>query len=84
METQQEDENVFQMIQDEMELDENTFSVVFESSSDEEEEIKWGGSRKGKAPNKKRDFLGAYERVVKFYFNGRESVYNETDFERRF
>jgi hypothetical protein len=46
---------------------------------------KWGeGSRIGKAPNKPRDFKGAYERLVKNYFSGTASKYNELDFERRF
>jgi hypothetical protein len=42
--------------------------------SDEEIEPKWGGSRPGKAPNKKRDFKGAYETVMKHYFNGDASL----------
>jgi hypothetical protein len=44
----------------------------------------WGGSLPGKAANKKRDFVGAYETLKKQYFSGVASVYNETDFERRF
>ena len=40
----------------------------------DEEKRKHGGSVPGKAPNKKRDFAGAYNRLVK----------NEIDFERRF
>jgi hypothetical protein len=38
----------------------------------------------GKAPNKDRDFREAYDRVVKDYFSGVDSIYNESDFERRF
>jgi Plant transposon protein len=45
---------------------------------------KWGGSSAGKSPNKERDFDGAYISVVKDYFSGIESIYNEVDFERRF
>lgn len=41
------------------------------SSSDEEEVMKWGGSRKGKAKNKEREFPLAQARVVKDYFSGR-------------
>ena len=47
-------------------------------------ERQWGGSEKGKAPNKNRDFALAYEQVVLNYFSGRNSRYNEVDFERRF
>ena len=43
-----------------------------------------GGSPLGKSPNKDRDFAGAYDRLVKDYFSGTDSVYNEQDFERRF
>jgi hypothetical protein len=55
-----------------------------ESSSDDEEVVRWGGSKPGKAPNKNRDFVGAYQKLIEHYFSGQESVYNETDFERRF
>ena len=54
---------------------------MFESDN---EDSKWGGSRPGKAPNKKRDFEGAYNRLVRQYFSGAQSTYDETDFERRF
>lgn len=45
---------------------------------------KRGGSHPGKAPNKKRDFEGAAENLIRQYFSGEESVYSEDDFERRF
>jgi hypothetical protein len=54
---------------------------------DEKEEASkkvWGGSMKGKAPNKKRDFEKSYNNLVRDYFNEQDSVYNEVDFERRF
>jgi len=54
------------------------------SSSSSEEERKWGGSLPGKAANKTRDFQGAYQRLVKQYFSGEDSTYDEVDFERRF
>jgi hypothetical protein len=54
------------------------------SSPDEEEVLLWGGSRPGKAPNKNRDFVGAHKTLVKHYFSGEGSVFNEIDFERRF
>jgi hypothetical protein len=44
----------------------------------------WGGSKPGKSPNKDRDFDAAYNSLVKDYFSGTSSVYNEVDFERRF
>ena len=49
------------------------------SSSDEEEV-----NEKVRSPNKSRDFAAAYARVVNNYFNGPESIYDDTDFERRF
>ena len=55
-----------------------------EEEEEDEDENKWGGSRKGRSPNKERDFAEAYARLVKDYFNGSASVYNEIDFERRF
>lgn len=45
---------------------------------------KWGGSRPGKAPNKERDFDMAYNKLLKDYFSGDQSVYSERDFETRF
>jgi hypothetical protein len=61
-----------------------TLTAVLESSDEDEEETQWGGSRPGKAPNKTRDFVRAYERLVSQYFQGVESIYDEGDFERRF
>jgi hypothetical protein len=48
--------------------------IVAENQLDDsDEEIEpttaWGGSRPGKAPNKNRDFKGAYETVMKHYSN---------------
>jgi Plant transposon protein len=45
---------------------------------------KTGGSLSGKAPNKDRDFREAYDCVVKDYFSGVDSIYNELDFVRHF
>ena len=70
--------------QDEMDIDDLVSNIILDSSSDEEENRQWGGSREGRAPNKERDFIAANERVVKNYFNGRQSKYDEKDFERRF
>ena len=59
--------------------------LLDQSDGDEDEEKrKHGGSVRGKAPNKKRDFEGAYDRLVKNYFNGTESIYDEKQFARRF
>lgn len=44
----------------------------------------WGGSRPGKAPNKDRNFIAAYEQLIKDYFSGSESVYSEVNFKTRF
>jgi hypothetical protein len=45
----------------------------------------WGkGSQVGKAPNKARDFDGAYQHLITNYFSGAGSKYNENDFEHRF
>jgi hypothetical protein len=62
------------------------FLMMELASSDEEEEEgpKHGGSTVGRAPNKARDFAGAHARLMKDYFNGTDSVYDEADFERRF
>ena len=43
-----------------------------------------GSPAYGKAPNKERGFDEAYDRLVRDYFSGPESTYDETDFERRF
>ena len=44
----------------------------------------WGGSIRGKLPNKNRDFDDAFKRLIKDYFSGNDSVYDEVHFERRF
>lgn len=54
------------------------------SSSDDEDVPVWGGSHKGKAPNEKGDFADAHTKLTNNCFNGRDSVHNEADFERRF
>jgi hypothetical protein len=45
---------------------------------------KQGGSMPGKATNKNRDFEDAYQRLIRDYFSGINSVYDEVDFEQRF
>ena len=57
---------------------------IDEESESEQNEPVWGGSRPGRSPNKDRDFEGAHHRIVADYFNGTDSVYDETDFERRY
>jgi hypothetical protein len=69
--------------------DDNMFDMVIsllltEGMLEEDIEKKWGGSRPGKAPNKDRDFQGAADRLIKHYFSGDSSVYDENDFLRRF
>ena len=53
---------------------------------DEREDTKaqWGGSKKDKAPNIDRDFVGAHKQLVKHCFSGQNSLCNEEQFERRF
>ena len=80
-------EQMNQMFLDDMEFDDTVLGILMmDDSSDEElsKSSKWGGSRKGKAANKKRDFQGAFNKLVRQYFCGRESVYDEKDFSRRF
>ena len=74
-------------LDEEREIDIEMLTIMhaaLEAMDTEEEEVQWGGSKKGKAPNKPRDFQGAYDRLVGNYFKGAESKYDETDFERRF
>jgi hypothetical protein len=78
------EEDLAAALQQEMEMDDVIESMVEELLSSSDEEMTWGGSRKGKQPNKNRNFTQAYQKVVEDYFNGRESVYDEKDFERRF
>lgn len=73
--------NPLLLLQQEMDVDDEMQAMVFDSSSDEE------GVKKrsyDKRPNKSRDFLAAHQQTIKFYFSGRDSVYSEADFERRF
>jgi hypothetical protein len=82
-------ENAMEDVAEEMQFDEAMFQFVAIEQEDEDEdememESSWGGSKPGKSPNKPRDFQGAYEKVVRDYFNGRDSLYDENDFERRF
>ena len=44
----------------------------------------WGGSKKGKAPNIGRDFVGAHKQLANHCFSGESSLCNEEQFERRF
>ena len=71
--------------------DSEALMILIQMMEDEEDlslnnnnKQKWGGSRPGKAPNKERDFDMAYNKLVKDYFSGDESVYSEVDFETRF
>ena len=58
--------------------------MIDSDSESSEEQGSWGGSLKGKAANIDRDFAGAAETIIKQYFSGEDSVYNEESFERRF
>jgi hypothetical protein len=59
------------------------YTTMIEKREDEIPKV-WGGSIKGKAPNKKRDFEKAYNNLKRDYFNEDDSIYNEVDFVRRF
>ena len=43
-----------------------------------------GCSRPRRSPNKERDFVQAHANLIKNYFSGLESVYDENDFEHWF
>ena len=77
--SENEAEEALQVLKTDMDADEVMLQCMFDSSSSESEEEPFIRS-----PNKDRDFLLAYQMVVRNYFNGRESVYSEADFERRF
>jgi len=79
------DEAMHHFLEEEMEFDNNICQILYNDSSDEDcQQSEWGGSKKGKAPNKKRDFQGAYDKLVRQYFSGRDSIYDDNDFCRRF
>ena len=69
-----EPEEVVQILQEEMDVDEELLEELFDESSSDEEETE--GKRKGKAPNKERDFVMAHAQLVHDYFNGRQSTYD--------
>ena len=64
------------------------YPMLFDSSSssseDSDGERPWGGSVPGKAPNKARNFQLAKATLMRQYFNGEDSIFDEFDFERRF
>ena len=79
------DDAIRDYLQGEEEADEAVEAMLLELASSSDEEVTTaGGSRTGKAPNKKRDFGAAYSKLTANYFSGTDSVYNEQDFERRF
>lgn len=86
-EEEEEMDRVMEELAEEMDFDDAVFQFVKMEQEEDEDEMErrpWGGSRDGRSPNKDRDFQGAYEKVVRDYFNGRDSLYDENDFERRF
>jgi hypothetical protein len=81
------DDLLYNVIVQEDGIDDEVIEVLLEEyldSSDDDDSRHWGGSPPGKAPNKDRDFAGAYKQLVKDYFSGEGSVYDEQDFDRRF
>ncbi|KAG7361942.1 hypothetical protein IV203_025608 [Nitzschia inconspicua] len=69
------------IFREEFSADDAAWTVLFESSSSEEEKLRVDRPR---TANKRRYFVEAYMRVASTNFNGRESIYNEVDFERKF
>ena len=67
-------------------IDDEVIEVVLDelASLSDEEATPWGGSPPGKSPNKERDFAGAYVQLMKDYFSGMDSVFDENDFRRHF
>ena len=59
-------------------------AAMVAADADDDHELEWGGSEKGKRRNKVRDFVGAHNCLVQQYFIGEPSTYDEEDFERRF
>lgn len=91
MEEEIEDEDldaiVFELMMDLVGDDEDQFAVLVAAASQDvmgDMPGDWGGSERGKAPNKKRDFHAAYQKVLRQYFSGTDSVYDERDFARSF
>ena len=64
-------------------FDDEVDIYITRSVSDQSEVVKHGGSRKGKLPNKNRDFAAGHDRLYNDYFNT-STVYDENDFHRRF
>jgi hypothetical protein len=72
------------VLQEELDSDALFNGILEELLSSSDEEADRNRSRVGRAPNKNRDFVAAYTQLVKDYFSGSTSTYNEADFERRF
>jgi hypothetical protein len=62
-------------------VDEDFLAIEEALSSEDEVEVL---VKRKRAPNKERDFVEAHQKLMRDYFNGPESVYDEIDFERRF
>ena len=72
-----EEDKDFLVLQEDLEADNVVVSMMMDTSSGEDE---LPSQRKGKSPNKKRDFILAHTELVKQYFNGIESIYSEAYF----
>lgn len=59
-------------------------SLISFSMSVFEGKNKWGASPLGKSTNKDRTFQTTYKQIMRDYFSGESSAYNEADFESRF
>ena len=72
------------VVEDEIADDEAVALIIEDLLTSSDEEEKTGGSLPGRAPNKERDFIGAHAKLMRDYFAGPNSIYDEGDFERRF
>ena len=77
-------DELLELLQQEADVDIGVASTVASDLLEQHTSTQHGGSPKGKAPNKSRDFDEAYKRLVRNYFDGENSIYDEADFERRF
>jgi hypothetical protein len=86
--TTEDEEEFLQLMNSSSGIIQQSIHLLLAELVDDEESLtarEWGtGSQIGKSKNKDRDFEGAYQRLIKNYFSGTASTYDEDDFERRF
>jgi len=67
-----------------IEIEDNPFAMILELMEQDTKKRGWGGSKPGKAPNKKRDFAAVNALIEQHYFSGADLVYDEKDLKRHF